>query len=418
MNRIEIKPSNLSIDRIEEKCLNCGMCKKTCKSINNIGADCINCGQCILTCPSGALIPKFEYKKVLNYINDTDMCVVAFTAPAVRVAIGDEFGFPSGTFLEGKMVSALKKIGFDYCFDTTFGADLTIMEEANELVERLKHKKTPLFTSCCPSWVLYMEKFHPEQLENLSSCKSPISMQSTMIKTYFSDMYDIPKDKIITVAIAPCVAKKTEKMYHPETDFVITTRELAMLIRETNIDFNSLKDEEYDSLMGASSTSGLIFGASGGVTEAVLRTAYYMINGKVAPVKFYHLDEIRNESDFKTTTVDLGKYYLKVAVINKLSTISSKYDELKKYDFVEVMVCPGGCIGGAGQPLGAIKDMKEVRENRIQSLYKKDNEEKIKEAYRNPKIQDAYISYISKNNIPLHTKYISKKTIQNETNKV
>lgn len=329
MNRIEIKPSNLSIDRIEEKCLNCGMCKKTCKSINNIGADCINCGQCILTCPSGALIPKFEYKKVLNYINDTDMCVVAFTAPAVRVAIGDEFGFPSGTFLEGKMVSALKKIGFDYCFDTTFGADLTIMEEANELVERLKHKKTPLFTSCCPSWVLYMEKFHPEHLENLSSCKSPISMQSTMIKTYFSDMYDIPKDKIITVAIAPCVAKKTEKMYHPETDFVITTRELAMLIRETNINFNSLKDEEYDSLMGASSTSGLIFGASGGVTEAVLRTAYYMINGKVAPVKFYHLDEVRNESDFKTTTVDLGKYYLKVAVINKLSTVSSKYDELK-----------------------------------------------------------------------------------------
>ena len=193
MNRIEIKPSNMSIDRIEEKCLNCGMCKKTCESLNNIPNDCISCGQCIMTCPSGALIPKFEYKKVLNYIKDTDYTVVAFTAPAVRVAIGDEFGFPEGSFLEGKMVSALKKIGFNYVFDTTFGADLTIMEEANELVNRLKHKTTPLFTSCCPSWVLYMQKYHQDDLKYLSTCKSPISMEATMIKTYFADMYEIPK---------------------------------------------------------------------------------------------------------------------------------------------------------------------------------------------------------------------------------
>ena len=418
MNRIEIKPSNMSIDRIEEKCLNCGMCKKTCESLNNIPNDCISCGQCIMTCPSGALIPKFEYKKVLNYIKDTDYTVVAFTAPAVRVAIGDEFGFPEGSFLEGKMVSALKKIGFNYVFDTTFGADLTIMEEANELVNRLKHKTTPLFTSCCPSWVLYMQKYHQDDLKYLSTCKSPISMEATMIKTYFADMYEISKEKIITVAIAPCVAKKTEKIYHPETDIVITTRELAMLIRESNIDFGSLKDDEFDSIMGKSSSSGLIFGASGGVTEAVLRTAYYMINGKKAPLKFYHLDEIRSEKDFKTTVVDLGKYYLKVAVVNKISTVTEKYDELKKYDFVEVMACPGGCIGGAGQPLGAIKNLKSIRESRTNSLFKKDSEESIREAYMNPKIQDAYISYISKEEISLHTSYIEKKTIQNETNKV
>ena len=177
MKKVEIKPNNVSIDRIEEKCLNCGMCKKTCEKINGLEGDCINCGQCILTCPSGALIPKFDYKKVLNYINDTDYTVVAFTAPAVRVAIGDEFGFESGAFLEGKMVSALKNIGFDYVFDTTFGADLTIMEEANELVDRLKHKQKPLFTSCCPSWVLYMEKYHPEDLNLVSTCKSPIWKQ-------------------------------------------------------------------------------------------------------------------------------------------------------------------------------------------------------------------------------------------------
>ncbi len=418
MNRIEIKPNNVSIDRIEEKCINCGMCKKTCNSINNLTDDCINCGQCILTCPSGALVPKYDYKKVLNYINDTDYVVVAFTAPAVRVAIGDEFGFPEGTFLEGKMVSALRNIGFNYVFDTTFGADITIMEEASELAERLKHKKTPLFTSCCPSWVLYMRKYHQEDLDYLSACKSPIAMEAIMVKSYFSEMYEIPKEKIITVSIAPCVAKKTERMYYPETDISITTRELAMLIRESNIDFCNLKDEEFDSLMGKSSSSGLIFGASGGVTEAVIRTAYYMINGKKAPIKLYHLDEIRKEEDFKSTTIDLGKYYLKVAVVNKISTVIEKYEELNKYDFVEVMACPGGCVGGAGQPLGAIKDMKDIRKSRSDSLYKSDSKENIKEAYMSSKIQDAYISYISKNDLELHTKHISKKTIQNETNKV
>ena len=418
MNRIEIKPNNVSIDRIEEKCINCGMCKKTCNSINNLTDDCINCGQCILTCPSGALVPKYDYKKVLNYINDTDYVVVAFTAPAVRVAIGDEFGFPEGTFLEGKMVSALRNIGFNYVFDTTFGADITIMEEASELAERLKHKKTPLFTSCCPSWVLYMRKYHQEDLDYLSACKSPIAMEAIMVKSYFSEMYEIPKEKIITVSIAPCVAKKTERMYYPETDISITTRELAMLIRESSIDFCNLKDEEFDSLMGKSSSSGLIFGASGGVTEAVIRTVYYMINGKKAPIKLYHLDEIRKEEDFKSTTIDLGKYYLKVAVVNKISTVIEKYEELKKYDFVEVMACPGGCVGGAGQPLGAIKDMKDIRKSRSDSLYKIDSKENIKEAYMSSKIQDAYISYISKNDLELHTKHISKKTIQNETNKV
>lgn len=412
MKKVEIKPNNVSIDRIEEKCLNCGMCKKTCEKINGLESDCINCGQCILTCPSGALIPKYDYKKVLNYINDTDYTVVAFTAPAVRVAIGDEFSFESGAFLEGKMVSALKNIGFDYVFDTTFGADLTIMEEANELVDRLKHKQKPLFTSCCPSWVLYMEKYHPEDLNLVSTCKSPISMEATMIKSYFSEMYDIPKEKIITVAIAPCTSKKNERVIHSETDVSLTTRELAMMIRETNIDFKNLKDAEFDVLMGSSSSSGLIFGTSGGVTEAVLRTAYYMINSKMAPPKFYDLEEIRGEENIKTTTVDLGKYYLKVAAVSTIKIASENYEKLKTFDFVEVMACPGGCVGGAGQPLSAIKDMIEIRNKRRESMYNVDRVAQNREAYKNPKVQEAYISYLSKNDIDLHTEYYAKKSIK------
>ncbi len=403
-NKVNISSDNISIYRIEEKCLNCGMCLKTCKSINNIDNDCINCGQCILTCPSGALVPKYDYKKVLNYINDTDYCVVAFTAPAVRVAIGDEFNYAPGAFLEGKMVCALKKIGFDYCFDATFGADLTVMEESYELIEKLKRKEKPLFTSCCPSWVKYFKTYHEKDINNLSTCKSPLSMEATMIKTYFKDMYNLEKDKIITVSIVPCVAKKYERKLYPETDFALTTKELTMMIRETNIDFESLKDKEFDKLLGSSSSSGLIFGASGGVTEAVLRTAYYMLNGKKAPAKFYHFDEIRHEQDFKTATIDLQKYYVKVAVVNKISTVKEKYDLLKQYDFVEVMACPGGCISGGGQPLQSIKNSKQIRESRIDSIYNKDNESNIKESFMNPLIQDAYISYISKNNVELHTK--------------
>lgn len=404
MNRIEIKDGNLSIDRIEEKCINCGMCLKTCQSINCLEDDCINCGQCILTCPSGALIPKYDYQKVLNYLHDTDYIVVAFTSPAVRVAIGDEFGYDAGAFLEGKMVGALKHLGFNYVFDTTFGADLTVMEEANELIERIDNKKIPMFTSCCPSWVEYMKKYHAKDSDLLSSCKSPIAMQAEMIKTYFADMYEYDKSKIIAVAITPCVSKKSERALYPETDIVVTTRELAMMIREENIDFNMLEDAEFDRMLGKGSSAGLIFGASGGVMEAVLRTAYYMINRKIAPDNFFALESIRGEANLKTALVDMEKFTLKVAVANKISTVKDKYDELKKYDFVEVMSCPGGCIGGAGQPLGAIKDMEGIREKRIKSIYRDENNSKVKASYLNPEIQDAYISYISKNNVSLHTK--------------
>lgn len=405
MNRVEVKEDNLCLNRIEEKCINCGMCLKTCKSINGFENDCINCGQCILTCPSGALTPKYDYQKVLNFINDTDYTVVVFTAPAVRVAIGDAFGFPPGSFLEGKMVSALKQIGFDFVFDTTFGADLTIMEESSELLTRIQNKNLPMFTSCCPSWVLYTEKYHPELVKNLSTCKSPIAMQGAMIKSYFAEMHEIPKEKIISVSLTPCISKKYERSLYPDTDYVITTSELILMIQELGIDFQNLEDAPFDKLLGKGSGGGLIFGVSGGVMESILRTAYYMVNKEKAPEQFYEFLEIRGEKDIKEATVDMKEFKLKIAVVNKVSTIEKNYDKLKNYDFIEVMSCPGGCIGGGGQPLVAIKDLPSIRQERISSMYQDDKNLKIKESYMNPEIRDAYTCYINKRNIKLHTNH-------------
>ena len=405
MNRVEVKKDNICLNRIKEKCINCGMCLKTCQSINGFEKDCINCGQCILTCPSGALTPKYDYREVLNYIADTDYTVVVFSAPAVRVAIGDAFGFKPGEFLEGKMVSALKNIGFDYVFDTTFGADLTIMEEANELITRVRKHNMPMFTSCCPSWVLYTHKYYPELISKLSTCKSPIAMQAAMIKSYFAEMYEIPKEKIISVSLTPCISKKYERSLYPDTDFVITTSELILMIQELGIDFKNLEEKEFDKLLGKGSGGGLIFGVSGGVMESILRTAYYMVNKEKAPQEFYKLTAIRGAKDIKEATVDLKEFTLKIAAVSKVSTVRDNYTKLLNYDFIEVMACPGGCIGGGGQPLVAIKDLGEIREKRIESMYAADNNMEIKESYLNPEIQDAYDSYINKNTIKLHTNH-------------
>lgn len=426
MNRIEIKEDNVSINRIEERCINCGMCKKTCESINNIGNDCVNCGQCIMTCPTGALTPKYNYKEVLNYIKDTNKTVVVFVAPAVRVAIGDSFGYKPGEFLEGKLVSALKDIGFNYVFDTTFGADLTIMEEAQELLERIKNKNTPMFTSCCPSWVLYMYKYHLNDISKLSTCKSPIAMQAAMIKTYFAQNYDIDSENIISVSLTPCVSKKSERELYPDTDIVITSSELILMIKELGIDFNALEDKEFDKLLGKGSGGGLIFGASGGVMESVLRTAYYMLNKIKAPQEFYQLESIRGDNEFKETIVDMKQFKLKIASLSKIKTVIENYDKLKDYDFIEIMSCPGGCIGGGGQPLVAIKDLENIRKERIKSLYIGDKQQKIKESYLNPEIIDAYNFCINKEKVNLHTNHNilaknftnnDKKSIMNEGGK-
>ncbi len=406
MERVVIEENNLSLSRIEEKCIHCGVCLKTCQTYNNLKEkDCLNCGQCILTCPTGALVPKFDYKKVLNYLHDTDYTLVVLTSPAVRVAIGDEFGYEAGTFLEGKMVSSLKALGFDYVFDTTFGADLTIMEEANELVNKIKNNEKPLFTSCCPSWVLYMQKYHPNDVKYLSSCKSPIAMLGAMVKTYFADYNEIDAKKIITVALTPCVSKKTEMAKYQDVDFVITTRELAMMLRESEIDFTQLVDAEFDKLMGTGSGAGLIFASSGGVMEAALRTAYYMLNKVKAPDAFYKLESIRGEKDFVEAEIDMQVKKIKIAVINKIVNVEKNYEILKNYDFIEVMSCPGGCIGGGGQPILATNALESCRQKRIASIYAKDENKKIKESFLNPEIQDAYRTYISKKEVKLHTSH-------------
>lgn len=411
MERVEVKENNLAIKRIEERCINCGMCAKTCLDNNGIEKDCINCGQCILTCPTGALVPKYSYKQVLNYLHDTDFQVMVITSPAVRVAIGDEFGFEAGTFLEGKMVSALKHLGFVKVFDTTFGADLTIIEEAKELITRLEKKENlPMFTSCCPSWVNYAKKYHADNLENISTCKSPIGMIGAMVKTYYAEYNEINPSQIILVALTPCVSKKEEIYHNPDVDFCITTSELAMMIREANLDFKNLTNQEYDSLLGKGSSAGLIFGASGGVTEAVLRTSYYFINNETAPQDFYHLEQVRGEKNFKEAIIDLKKIKIKVAVINKLISVKENYEKLKDYDFVEVMTCPGGCIGGAGQSLVAISKLDEYREKRSKALYEHDDASSLKTSYENEEIIEAYQTFIKKGKVKLHTEHKSDYT--------
>ena len=423
--RVWVSEVNPSIMRINKKCINCGMCKNICESKTGIKYDrekvlrpiCINCGQCIIGCPTGALVPRYDYKKVLEYINNPDYTVVVCTAPAVRVALGDDFGLEPGELVTGKMVSALKRAKFDYVFDTAFAADLTIIEEANELVKRISNKKNlPQFTSCCPSWVKYCEIYHDELLPNLSTAKSPISMHGPIIKSYFSEKNNISPDKIITVTIAPCTAKKYEikREELPGNDFVLTTSELAILLREQGIDFKNLEDEKFDSLLGESSGAGVIFGNSGGVMEAALRTAYYYIEKKQAPANFLNFEALRGLDEIKEATVTIDNKDIKVAVVYGMPNLEKILPEKDKYAFIEVMNCPGGCIGGGGQPLVAANKLQEYKEKRIASLYNVDKSLKKHCSYENQEIAKLYDEYLDypgseKAEKILHTKYSSKK---------
>lgn len=418
MTRVYVDKNNHSLQRIEERCLNCGQCLNTCQKYNNLKKDdCLNCGRCIMTCPVGALTPIYNYKEVLANINDEESITVVSVSPAVRVAIGDEFGFAPGEFLEKKLVGVLKAIGFDYVFDTTFGADLTVMEEATELIDRLENKKTlPMYTSCCPSWVLNMEKYHPEDLEHLSSCKSPISMQSAIIKNYFATINNFNKKDIVTIALAPCVSKKSEikRANLTDTDYVITTSELAMLIREKNIDFAKVKEQEFDSILEKGSGSGVIFGATGGVCEATLRTAYYLINHKKAPQNFFNLTSLRENDPIKIAEIDLEKFKIKVAVIYGICNINNIYNSLKDYHFVEVMACPGGCVGGGGQPLIRQTEEEKYIKARSSNLFKDDENLSKRCSYENPDIINLYNNYLKypgsiEAKKLLHTQYEQKE---------
>ena len=390
-NRKTIKEDNPGINRIYEKCINCGVCTRTCENIVGIKDDsiCINCGQCILTCPTGALTPKYDYQKVLEYINNPEYTIIALTSPAVRVGIGDAFGYKPGEFLESKMVSSLKKIGFDYVFDTTFGADLTSMEEAFELKNRLE-KNELMFSSCCPSWVKYACIYHPELISNLSTCKSPIGMEASVIKNIYLKEEELDPNNTIIVAVTPCTSKKVE-IIGTDCDLVITTSELAHLIKEENIDFKSLEDAEFDTINGSS--SGTIYGASSGVTLSVIRVLYYYITGKDLTS-----DEIsiKDKEYYKEIKVKINKQIITCAAVSTLQNLEKILKIKDEFNFIEVMNCSGGCINGGGQVLMPINEKDSIRDARIKELFKKDIKPYIKYPYKNPVIKDLYEDFLDK----------------------
>lgn len=426
--KIRISQYNPSIVRVSEKCINCGQCKKTCEKIVNLSYDlnickepiCLGCGQCILNCPTGALIPKYCYKEVKDIIDANEKVVVALIAPAVRVSIGEMFDFESGDNVEFKLVSALKKVGFDYVFDTAFGADLTILEEVAEFAARLGKKgPIPQFTSCCPAWVKYAEIYHPELLDNLSTCKSPIGMQCAIIKEYFAHEKNIDSSKIVTVAIAPCTSKKMEaKEYTNNIDYVLTTSELSILLKEEDVKLRNLNDSQYDKILGESSGAGVLFGSSGGVCESVIRTLYRIMTKSNLKKEELIFNELRGYDGIKEATITIDKYKLRVAVVQQLENLEEllKDDKYKKYHFIEVMNCKGGCVGGGGQPLCQITQLDNVRKKRSNGLYNIDVKRVARCAHDNKELKILYKNYLKKplsdeSYRILHTSYSNKSNL-------
>lgn len=375
--------SNPCIQRIEEKCTKCGLCKKTCEKVNNIGNDCIKCGQCILTCPMGALVPKYDYQQVLNYLNDTNYTVIISMAPAARVSLVNELKLnPNNATKE--LIGILRKVGFDYVYDVAVGADLTTIEESLEFIERIKENKFPLITSCCPSWKKYAIKHGLDKF--ISSTKSPIKMQGYIVKEYTSKYIDYT-NKVINVMLMPCISKKEEILDSDDIDYVITTRELLYLINESNIETENVIPSDFDKLAGDASSSGIIFGTSGGVLEAVLRSAYYFMNNKDMPKEMLNQNLDNNEL-FKENVYDMGKMKINVAKISTMAQLQ-KID-LYKYHLIEVMACPGGCINGGGQPLNANNEADIKRMEKSKLLVDIDLNSSFKNSHMSKEIKDIY----------------------------
>lgn len=417
--RVPIEADNPSIVRNESLCVKCGQCRNVCTSpIGVLGtyaleqtgdrAICIHCGQCANVCPVGSITEVYEYQKVKAAVEDKDKIVIVSTSPSVRVALGEEFGLPKGAFVQGKMVALLRALGVDYVLDTNFAADLTIVEEASELLARITgetDKPLPQFTSCCPAWVKFAETYYPELLPHISTAKSPIGMQGPTIKTYFAQKMGIDPRKIVNVALTPCTAKKFEirreemnaagqKLDIPELrdmDNVITTRELALWAKEAGIDFVSLEDSDFDKLMGEGSGAGVIFGNTGGVMEAALRTAYAYFTGEQPPKEMLKLEPVRGYDGLREASVELAGRVIKVAVIHGTENVRKLIaGGIEKYHFIEVMTCPGGCIGGGGQPKDFAYDADAARKARIEGLYERDAEMELHLSHENKEIQQLY----------------------------
>ena len=441
----EIDTSSLAIIRNPNKCIRCGRCIQMCRDVqglaildyigrgnqvevkpaygmylNNVA--CVACGQCSVVCPVAAITEKEDIEQVWEAINNPNKTVVVQTAPAVRVSLGEEFSLDSETIVTGKMVAALRALGFDKIFDTDFTADLTIIEEGHELLERLKSGGVlPMLTSCSPGWVNYIEKYYPELLPHLSTCKSPQQMFGALVKGYYAEKIGKTSKEIFSVSIMPCTAKKVEAKREEmkvddenyDVDVVLTTRELAKMLRQAGVDFNMLEEEEYDDPFGLGTGAGVIFGATGGVMEAALRTVYEVVTGKT--LENLNFTEIRGLKGIKEATLDLDGTIVKVAIAHSLSNAQKVMKLIKakkvKYDFIEIMCCPGGCIGGGGQPFGGTD---ELRLQRINAIYEADKDLPIRKSHENPAIKKLYDEFLikplgEKSHKLLHTKYTNRK---------
>lgn len=448
MTKHKVDDLSPSIVRDFNKCILCRRCVAMCKNIQGVGAidcinrgfdscistvgdhslndvNCTNCGQCIQACPTGALHEKESIEDVWVKLKDPDTYVVVQTAPAVRVALGEEFGMPIGTNVTGKMVTALKRLGFNKVFDTNTGADLTVVEEAYEFIERFKENDNlPMITSCSPGWIKYIEMNYPELLPHLSTCKSPHQMFGAIIKTYFAKKEGIDPKKIYTVSVMPCIAKKFERqraemknndMY--DVDNVITTRELSRMIKQANIEFLNLEDSLFDEPMGEATGASAIFGTSGGVMEAALRTAQDILTGKDLPK--IDFEQVRGGDGIKKSTINIAGKDIKVVAVSGLANAQKIMEEIKSgkadYQFVEIMACPGGCIMGGGQPIKSSKIRREVdvRKLRADALYSIDEKSKIRKSHENTTLKKIYEEYLEepgsyRAHKLLHTHYMER----------